>query len=308
MERHDERLPALLNRLVPGLGFAWFGVTSPLPEHTAAFATGSLVVLAYPYQDGEDAAPGEMHISSYYVHEHKAYHAATRLVEALMIRDPAVRAHLDSPYKAYAKRAGLAYHGRNALAQNPALGSRFILQMLHTGHELPIAEEGPAGALSPACEGCTRCVRACPTGALDGQGNLDIQRCLRFWMQSGKTMPLELRGLMGNRLLGCEACQRACPQNAGKPRKTPEDLLPFLCLEPWMRMGEAQFSAYAKKLGSVLGPNMVRPKRLKAQLSILAGNQPSALYLDTLGRWAADENEALRAHAEWAIQRIKDRG
>ena len=127
--------------------------------------------------------------------------------------------------KAWAVAGGLGFQGRNTLLVSPRLGSFVFIGVVLTDLEIESASPVPA---PDGCAGCTACVDACPTAALDADGHLDRSRCLAHLTVSSKEpIPPDIN-LAGN-LFGCDICQDVCPFNH---RRIPADLTdsPFLPL------------------------------------------------------------------------------
>jgi epoxyqueuosine reductase len=108
--------------------------------------------------------------------------------------------------RSLAVRAGLGFIGRNRMLINPTLGPAIFLGELVTDMEL-----APDSPVSDRCGDCTRCIDACPTGALSREG-LDAGKCLSYLTIEHKgEIPHDLAWRMGNRLYGCDECVNACP-------------------------------------------------------------------------------------------------
>jgi len=72
-----------------------------------------------------------------------------------------------------------------------------------------------------SCGSCTRCITACPTGAIVAPGVLDARRCLAWLLEAPGMIPRELRVAMGTRIYGCDDCQECCPVNRLADRRHP---------------------------------------------------------------------------------------
>lgn len=110
-----------------------------------------------------------------------------------------------------AARAGLGFIGKNHMLINPELGCEIFLGEIIT--DLELSSDRP---MARQCGDCTKCLDACPTGALRTDGQFDAGRCINYLTieHRGSIAP-ELAGKMGNRLFGCDECVLACPyQNA----------------------------------------------------------------------------------------------
>jgi epoxyqueuosine reductase len=93
------------------------------------------------------------------------------------------------------------------------MGSWLLLGEVLTTLDLPFDEPSV-----DRCGTCTRCIDACPTGAITGEYQLDATRCISYLTieHSGAIKP-ELRSQMGDWLFGCDICQEVCPWNNDAP-------------------------------------------------------------------------------------------
>jgi epoxyqueuosine reductase len=112
-----------------------------------------------------------------------------------------------------AERAGIGWIGKNACVLNERMGSWLLLGEVLTTLELPHDE--PA---DDHCGTCTRCIDACPTGALIGPRQLDARRCISYLtIEHTDEIDPSLRPLMGDWIFGCDICQDVCPFNQKAP-------------------------------------------------------------------------------------------
>lgn len=122
--------------------------------------------------------------------------------------------------RAWAVRSGLGWIGKNGNLLNRDTGSFFFIATLITDLEL-IADDP---FTSDHCGTCTRCLDACPTGAIVAPAVVDANRCISYLTIELKDalMPggLEHRG--DNWVFGCDVCQDVCPWNRfSKPHEEP---------------------------------------------------------------------------------------
>lgn len=115
--------------------------------------------------------------------------------------------------RAFAVRAGLGFIGKNHLLINPALGVEIFLGELITTIDLECDEP-----LEKQCNGCDKCLRMCPTGALRKDGWFDARKCISYLTVEHKgRIDNELTGKMDNWLFGCDECVLACPYQKKAP-------------------------------------------------------------------------------------------
>ncbi|HEC36263.1 MAG TPA: tRNA epoxyqueuosine(34) reductase QueG, partial [Anaerolineae bacterium] len=78
--------------------------------------------------------------------------------------------------RAFAAQAGLGFIGKNTCLIHPRLGSWLFLGEVLVDVDLPRAGQ----TIPPRCGICTRCLQACPTGALAAPYRLDARRCISY--------------------------------------------------------------------------------------------------------------------------------
>jgi epoxyqueuosine reductase len=157
------------------------------------------------------------------------------------------RAFVDSApvfEKAMGRLAGLGWIGKNSLLLSRTFGSFFFIGSLVIDIELEY--DSPAREY---CGSCTKCIDACPTGAIVANKVINANRCLAYLTIEDKeeVIPEYFRGKFSNRVFGCDICQEVCPWNQNlPPHKEPafkaSDQLLTMSKNQWYQLSEKRFN------------------------------------------------------------------
>ncbi|HIP31476.1 MAG TPA: tRNA epoxyqueuosine(34) reductase QueG, partial [Crocinitomicaceae bacterium] len=112
--------------------------------------------------------------------------------------------------KAWARKSGLGWIGKNANLIHPKHGSFFFIAELILDLDLT-----PDGPMKDYCGTCTKCIDACPTDAIVKPYVVDGSKCISYLTIELKDelLPKEFSNKMENWMFGCDICQDVCPWN-----------------------------------------------------------------------------------------------
>lgn len=132
----------------------------------------------------------------------------------------------------WAWRTGLGWIGKNTNLIIPRAGSFFFLGEIITTFAFDLYDTPQADH----CGTCDRCMKACPTQALNRPYTLDSRRCLSFLtIENRGPIPAEQAEALGNSIYGCDRCQLACPHNRFAQPTQEAEFAPsdaFLSMQP----------------------------------------------------------------------------
>ena len=204
-----------------------------------------------------------------------------------------------------AARAGLGWLGKSTMLLAPGFGPWVLLGAIAT--TLVIAPDPP---LQKSCGSCTRCIVACPTGAIAPNGGvLDSRLCISYHtIESRAPIPRELRRDFRDWIFGCDECLDSCPVGATNMASHP-DLVPpsgddaFPPLAELLRLDDAAFRARFR------GRAIQRATRdgFLRNVCLALGNVGGVDDIEALAEALSDDAALVRGHAAWALGEIAHR-
>ena len=201
-----------------------------------------------------------------------------------------------------AVRSGQGWRGKHTLVLNRQAGSMFFLGEIYLDLALPASEP-----VTEHCGQCQVCMDVCPTQAIVAPYQLDARRCISYLtIEHQGPIPLELRGLIGNRIYGCDDCQLVCPWNKFAQRSDLPDFdsrtgLVGTQLVELFGWSEAQFLQNTE--GSAI--HRIGHERWLRNIAVALGNalrqQPDQTLDRALRQRALDPSDLVREHVQWAL-------
>ncbi|MBX2996749.1 MAG: tRNA epoxyqueuosine(34) reductase QueG [Bdellovibrionaceae bacterium] len=202
-----------------------------------------------------------------------------------------------------ANQLGLGWTGKNTCLIHPKVGSFFLIGELLTN--IDIADFTAPEPVPDFCGKCTRCMDACPTGAIVEPRKLDATKCISYWTIESKSIaPEPVRSQIGDWFFGCDICQDVCPWNEKALRLKPSALVPR---SREQEIEDLRFflTASNREIERRLGASPVlrgRPRGLRRNAMVVAGNLGLQDLKEEIARWTTDAD--LGELARWAFEKI----
>lgn len=260
-----------------------FGVRrSPIPGRIARYAWGD---------DYHDVIEGKL-----------------RLLDAwLLERGGRQRCYVDTGpvlERDFAALAGAGWHGKSTMLIHPKLGTWFFLAEILTTLDFE-----PDAPMADHCGKCTRCIDACPTGAITAPHQLDARRCVSYLTIENKgPIPEEFRVAMGDRIYGCDDCLTACPWNrfaqaSSESAFAAREYVHEWALRDFLALDDEGFRRLFRKSPI----KRIKRRGFLRNVCVALGNVGTGEDLAALRKAAEDAEPLIAEHAQWAIERIEQR-
>ncbi|MDU8910154.1 tRNA epoxyqueuosine(34) reductase QueG [Aestuariicoccus sp. MJ-SS9] len=207
------------------------------------------------------------------------------------------------PEKALGQAAGLGWQGKHTNLVSRSLGSWFFIGSVFTTVHLP-----RDASEVDHCGSCRACLDICPTDAFPGPYRLDARRCISYLTIEHKgPVDEDLRGLMGNRIYGCDDCLAVCPWNkfARRASEVKYHARPDLeapALADLAGLDDAAFRA--RFSGSPI--KRIGRGRFVRNVCYAIGNSGDGALLPRVQALCEDADPVVADAARWAVARLRE--
>jgi len=208
--------------------------------------------------------------------------------------------------RSYARLAGLGWIGKNTCLINQRQGSWFFLGAMLTSLELE-----PDAPPPDRCGSCTRCIEACPTGAIVPTGNaegpqwaVDSRRCISYFtIELRGEIPAEFRPGLGRHIFGCDICQEVCPWNRRAPVSEETAFAAAHFAPPLEELAALTEEEFRRRFrDSPLWRS--RYQGLLRNVAVAMGNSGLEKFRAPLEQLAASPDPVVAEHAAWALAQL----
>ena len=150
--------------------------------------------------------------------------------------------------KAWAKKSGLGWVGKNTNLISKKTGSFFFIAEIIVDLELEYD-----GEVTDHCGSCTTCLDACPTDALYEPYKIDASKCISYFtIELKDQFPNDLKKDFNDWIFGCDICQDVCPWNKfsipnKEPLLNPKNEINQYSKKDWLELTDEVFKVAFKK-------------------------------------------------------------
>jgi epoxyqueuosine reductase len=205
----------------------------------------TIITLAYPYSPKKPCTPEGLTAARYSEPHKTDYHDRLRKLAKILGRavkqqypGAKTRVCVDSApilERDFAYRSGIGFIGKNNMLIIPGHGSYLFLAEILTTASIPHLE---TEFMESRCGSCSKCIDACPTGALEAPYSVNAYRCLSYLtIEKSGTVDDDTGRKMGDCFFGCDVCQEVCPLN--EVDKSITEVLPSI--NAILNMGDETF-------------------------------------------------------------------
>lgn len=200
--------------------------------------------------------------------------------------------------------AGAGWQGKSTMLIHPQLGTWFFLAEILTTLDFE-----PDAPMADHCGKCTRCMAACPTGAITAPRQLDARRCISYLTIENKgSIPEEFREAIGDRIYGCDDCLTACPWNrfahaSHESAFAAREFVHGWSLRDFLSLDDDAFRQLFRKSPI----KRIKRRGFLRNVCVALGNIGTREDLSALETVVHDPEPLIAEHARWAIARIHAR-
>jgi epoxyqueuosine reductase len=198
--------------------------------------------------------------------------------------------------------AGIGWQGKHSNLLNREHGSWLFLGVIYTTLELE-----PDAPAEPHCGSCTRCIDACPTGAIIAPNLVDARKCISYLtIEHAGPIPNEFREAIGNRIYGCDDCLAVCPWNRfaseaqANKAFAPRPELAAPALADLLALDDASF----RELFSGSPIKRIGVNRMVRNCLIAAGNSGDSSLKASITPHLDSDDPVVVDAARWAFDRL----
>lgn len=236
---------------------------------------------------------------------HDLIEAKLRTLEAWLIERGGVqRRYVDTGpvlERDFAALAGAGWQGKSTMLIHPKLGPWCFLAAV-----LTTLEFSPDSPMPDHCGKCTRCLDACPTGAITAPQRVDARKCISYLTIENKgAIPEEFRTAIGDRIYGCDECLEVCPwnrfaQQSNESAFAAREFVHGWALRDFLALDDDGFRQLFKRSPI----KRIKRRGFLRNVCVALGNVGTREDVPALEAASRDPEPLISEHAGWAVGQI----